>query len=83
MSGLVIAHSYTPILITGNNLLALGNFYTCADSGGSSTQTLPSATGSNLVIVIENTGTGTLVATAQSAQTINGSPSQSLGQYHS
>ena len=40
MSGLVIAHSYTPILITGNNLLALGNFYTCADSGDNETRPL-------------------------------------------
>lgn len=82
MSGLVIAHSYKPLTITGNQSLAIGSFYTCADSGAS-TQTLPTATGSNGVIIIENTGTGLLTVDGYSTETVNGVLTQILGKYQS
>jgi hypothetical protein len=71
-----------PTVITGNNLLVFDSYNTCNDASAS-VQTLPAATGSNRLIYVENTGTGILTVDANSAETINGSLNQILGQYSS
>lgn len=70
------------VSISGNTSLSFDLFYT-SNNSSPSTQTLPSATGSNGIVTVENTGTGSLTVAAQSTQTINGASSQILGQYAS
>lgn len=72
---------YTTVL-TGSTSLLIDTYYTC-NSASATTQTLPSATGTNHCITIENTGTGLLTVVASLSQSINGVNSQVLGQYSS
>jgi len=72
----------SPIAIAGNNSLLLDKFYTINDVGNT-TQTLPTATGSNGVITVENTGAGMVTIDGSGSETINGITNQNIGQYAS
>lgn len=70
------------IAITGDNDLRFSRFYTC-DDAVNSTQTVPSATGSNMVITVENTGDGDVTVAAQSGESINGLADKTISKYES
>ena len=87
MSGLVQSHNYPPTVITASNTsltpLLFDTFYVC-NSSSATTQYLPTSTGSNLAIVIDNIGNGTIALTSQSGQFINnGLSSLTIGPYAS
>ena len=80
MSGLISSHAFTPNVITVTGALVADSYYVCTASG-STTQTLPAATGTGKVIVLENTGTGTISLARAGTDTINGATSVSISPY--
>lgn len=79
-NGIITAHNLTPTVITVTGALVADTYYVCTASGAT-TQTLPAATGTGKVIVLENTGTGTISLARAGSDTINGATSATVVPY--
>ena len=84
--GLLSFHDFPPTVITTSNTSSTplngDTFYTCT-SITATTQYLPSATGSNKIVIIDNIASGIITLTSQTNQYINGASSMALGAFTS